>query len=170
MCRIYKKVVKSGFKWLYMKKVGRCDWKMFMGEYQHTLDVKGRIIFPVKFREQLGASFVATKGLDGCLFVYDNQEWQILEAKLKQLPTTSKDARAFARFFFSGAVQLECDKLGRVLLPASLREYAKLSKDIVTIGVGSRIEIWDNNIWTKYNEESDEAVSNIAEQLVSLGI
>lgn len=143
---------------------------MFMGEFQHNIDAKGRVIFPVRFRERLGSSFVATKGLDGCLFVYSNSEWQIIESKLKQLPTASKDARAFVRFFFSGATELECDKLGRVLLPSNLREYASLQKEIVIIGVGARIEIWDSQIWSKYNEESDEAVTNIAEQLVSLGI
>ncbi len=143
---------------------------MFMGEYQHSLDAKGRIIFPAKFREKLATTFIATKGLDGCLFVYSYAEWQVIEEKLRQLPTASKDARAYARFFFSGATELECDKLGRILLPANLREYASLVKDIVVIGVGSRIEIWDSARWRKYNEESDEAVNGIAEQLVSLGI
>lgn len=143
---------------------------MFMGEYQHNIDAKGRIIFPVKFRERLGSGFVATKGLDGCLFVYTSSEWEIIEEKLRQLPTASKDARAFVRFFFSGAIELDCDKMGRVLLPTNLREYAALEKEIVTIGVGGRIEVWDSERWKKYNEESDEAVTNIAEQLVSLGI
>ncbi len=143
---------------------------MFMGEYQHNIDAKGRVIFPVKFREQLGQTFVATKGLDGCLFVYSASEWQALEEKLKQLPTASKDARAYVRFFFSGATELECDKLGRILLPATLREYAGLSKEIAVIGVGGRVEIWDSERWKKYNEESDEAVAGIAEQLASLGI
>ena len=143
---------------------------MFMGEFQHNIDAKGRVIFPVRFRERLGSGFVATKGLDGCLFVYSNAEWQIIEAKLRQLPTASKDARAFVRFFFAGATELECDKLGRVLLPANLREYANLQKEIVIIGVGGRIEIWDSQLWEKYNDESDEAVTNIAEQLVNLGI
>lgn len=143
---------------------------MFMGEYQHNIDAKGRVIFPAKFREKLGTTFITTKGLDGCLFVYSHDEWKVIEEKLKQLPTSSKDARAYVRFFFSGATELECDKVGRILLPSTLRTYASLEKEIIVIGVGSRIEIWDSERWSKYNEESDEAVSNIAEQLVSLGI
>ena len=142
---------------------------VFMGEYQHNVDAKGRITLPAKFREQLGALFVITKGLDGCLFVYSKEEWSLLEDKLKQLPTASKDARAFVRFFFSGATEVESDKLGRVLLPTSLREYAALQKEVVVIGVGGRVEIWDSAKWRTYNDESDDAVNNIAEQLVSLG-
>ncbi len=143
---------------------------MFMGEYQHNIDVKGRISFPAKFREQLGQRFIATKGLDKCLFVYSEEEWKALEDKLKQLPTTSKDARSVVRFFFSGATELECDKLGRILLPSNLREHAALNREISIIGVGGRIEIWDSECWRKYNEESGEVINNIAEQLVSLGI
>ena len=120
---------------------------MFMGEYNHTIDAKGRIIVPSKFREILGDEFVITKGLDGCLFVYDNHEWAAFEEKLKALPITNKDARAFVRFFLAGAASVEVDKQGRILLPGSLREFASLQKDAVLIGVGSRIEIWSRERW-----------------------
>ncbi|MCE5286846.1 MAG: division/cell wall cluster transcriptional repressor MraZ [Pelosinus sp.] len=143
---------------------------MFMGEYLHTIDNKGRLIFPAKFRELLGEGFVATKGLDNCLFVYCKDEWAILENKLKQLPLAKAEARAFVRFFFSGAAELECDKQGRVLLPNNLREYAKLDKDVVVLGVSNRIEIWNKKAWDSYNEQIGPSVTNIAENLVDLGI
>ena len=120
---------------------------MFMGEYNHTIDAKGRVIVPSKFRETLGDEFVVTKGLDGCLFVYDNNEWAAFEEKLKSLPITNKDARQFVRFFLAGAASVEVDKQGRILLPGSLREFAELIKDVVLIGVGSRIEIWSKERW-----------------------
>lgn len=141
-----------------------------MGEYQHTVDNKGRLIFPVKFREALGEKFVATKGLDNCLFVYSLEEWAILENKLKQLPLAKPEARAFVRFFFAGAAELECDKQGRVLLPTNLREHARLDKDVVVIGVSSRIEIWSQAAWDEYNAKIGPEVATIAENLVDLGI
>ena len=143
---------------------------MLMGEYAHTLDAKGRLILPAKFREALGDVFVVTKGLDNCLFVYAKEEWTILEAKLKQLPLAKTEARAFVRFFFAGAAEVECDKQGRALLPANLREYAQLDKDIVVLGVSSRVEIWSKTVWDKYSEEISPSVSSIAENLVDLGI
>ncbi|BBB93270.1 MAG TPA: division/cell wall cluster transcriptional repressor MraZ [Methylomusa anaerophila] len=143
---------------------------MFMGEYQHTIDNKGRLILPAKFRDELGEVFIATKGLDNCLFVYTKNEWAILEEKLKKLPLAKPEARAFVRFFFSGAAELECDKQGRVLLPNNLREYATLEKDVVVIGVSNRIEIWDETVWDKYNEEVSPTVAQIAENLADLGI
>ncbi|MCI8984292.1 MAG: division/cell wall cluster transcriptional repressor MraZ, partial [Hungatella sp.] len=115
---------------------------MFMGEYNHTVDAKGRLIVPSKFREQLGDEFVVTKGLDGCLFVYENTEWKILEEKLKKLPLTNANARKINRFFLAGAALCEVDKQGRILLPAVLREFAGIGKDAVMVGVGNRIEIW----------------------------
>ena len=116
---------------------------MFMGEYSHNIDAKGRMIVPSKFREQLGDEFVVTKGLDGCLFVYPNEEWQNIEEKFRNVPLTSKDARKFSRFFFAGATTCEVDKQGRILLPAVLREFAGLEKEVVSVGVLKRIEIWD---------------------------
>lgn len=115
---------------------------MFMGEYNHIIDAKGRLIVPAKFREILGDNFVVTKGLDGCLFVYSDKEWQAFEEKLKTLPLTNKNARQFTRFFLAGAAQVEVDKQGRILLPQVLREFAGLEKEVVLVGVASRIEIW----------------------------
>ncbi len=139
-----------------------------MGEYQHTLDDKGRMIVPVKFREPLGSSFVMTRGLDKCLFVYPQSEWEILEAKLKSLPMTRADARSFVRFFFSGATECELDKQGRVLISASLREYAGLQREAVVIGVSNRIEIWSQETWASYSEQAAESFAEIAEKLVDL--
>lgn len=141
-----------------------------MGEYSHTLDIKGRLIFPAKFREMLGEKFIATKGLDGCLFVYTQEEWAILENKLKQLPLAKPEARAFVRFFFAGAAELEVDKQGRVLLPNNLREHARLDKDVIVIGVSSRVEIWGKEAWDEYNNQISPEVTKIAENLVDLGI
>ena len=112
-----------------------------MGEYNHTIDTKGRLIVPSKFREALGDEFVVTKGLDGCLFVYDNKEWSAFEEKLKALPLMNKESRKFVRFFLAGAANVEVDKQGRILIPSVLREFAGLDKDVVLVGVASRIEI-----------------------------
>ena len=143
---------------------------MLLGEYQHSIDAKGRVILPAKLRDELGENCIATKGLEKCLFVYPKQEWNIIEGKLKQLPLAKSEARAFVRFFFSGAAELESDRQGRVLIPASLREYAGLDKDIVIIGVLNRIEIWDKTAWDEYNSQIGPTVTDIAEQLVDLGI
>ncbi|NLZ93445.1 MAG: division/cell wall cluster transcriptional repressor MraZ [Firmicutes bacterium] len=141
---------------------------MFMGEYQHTIDSKGRLIMPAKFREELGDSFVLTRGLDNCLFVYPLPEWTALEQKLKALPFTRSDARAFTRFFFSGAAECELDKQGRVLIPNNLREHAKLQKDVVVIGVSSRVEIWSAEVWQQYSEETGVSFEDIAEKIIDL--
>ena len=123
---------------------------MFMSEYNHTVDTKGRLIVPSKFREQLGDEFVVTKGMDGCLFVYANDDWSAFEQKLTSLPLINKEARKFARFFLAGAAQVEVDKQGRILLPANLRQFAGLEKDVVLGGVGSRIEIWSRENWENH--------------------
>ncbi|OZB91721.1 division/cell wall cluster transcriptional repressor MraZ [Paenibacillus sp. XY044] len=141
---------------------------MFMGEYQHSLDDKGRVTIPAKFRELLGSSFVITRGLDQCLFVYPMNEWQILEQKLKSLSLMKSDARAFTRFFFSGATECEWDKQGRVNLPGNLRQYAKLEKECVVLGVSSRVEIWSKDTWEEYFQQSEETFNDIAEKLVDL--
>ena len=141
---------------------------MFMGEYNHTVDAKGRLIVPSKFREQLGDEFVVTKGLDGCLFVYPNEEWQNIEEKFRNVPLTSKDARKFSRFFFAGAAACEVDKQGRILLPSVLREFAGIGKDAVLVGVGSRIEIWNKDKWMEANTFDD--MEEIAEHMEGLGI
>ena len=141
---------------------------MFMGEYNHTVDAKGRLIVPSKFREQLGDEFVVTKGLDGCLFVYENTEWKALEEKLHALPLTNANARKFSRFFLAGATTCEVDKQGRILLPAVLRDFAKIDKDAVLVGVGSRIEIWSKELWIQANTYDD--MNEIAENMEGLGI
>lgn len=143
---------------------------MFMGEFQHNIDVKGRIIVPAKFREGLGESFVVTRGLDTCLFVYPMSEWRILEDKLKKLPLTKKDARAFTRFFFSGAVECEIDKQGRINIPQPLRKYATLDKECVVIGVSNRIEFWSSEKWEDYFNDSEESFAEIAENLLDFDI
>jgi len=140
---------------------------MFMGEYNHTIDAKGRLIVPSKFREQLGNEFVITKGLDGCLFVYSNEEWQNIENSFRDKPLTSKDARKFMRFFFAGACSCEVDKQGRILIPAVLREFADITKDAVLVGVGGRIEIWSKEKWTDNGDYDD--MDEIAEHMAELG-
>ena len=141
---------------------------MFMGEYNHTIDAKGRLIVPSKFREILGDAFVVTKGLDGCLFVYDNEEWKLFEEKLRALPITNKEARQFVRFFLAGATEAEVDKQGRILIPNVLREFAELTKDVVLVGVGSRIEIWGKERFE--NEAVFEDMDEIAEHMAQLGL
>lgn len=139
-----------------------------MGEFQHTLDEKGRMIVPVKFRDGLGTSFVVTRGLDKCLFVYPMSEWEMLEQKLKSLPMTRADARSFVRFFFSGATECELDKQGRILIPATLRDYANLTRDAIVLGVSNRVEIWSDTVWRDYSEDAAESFADIAEKLVDL--
>ncbi|WP_164669102.1 division/cell wall cluster transcriptional repressor MraZ [Virgibacillus doumboii] len=143
---------------------------MFMGEFQHNIDTKGRIIVPAKFREGLGDSFVVTRGLDKCLFAYPMDEWKLLEEKLKKLPLTKKDARAFTRFFFSGAVECEVDKQGRINIPQPLRNYAVLDKECTVIGVSNRVEFWANENWEDYFSDSEESFGEIAENLMDFDI
>lgn len=141
---------------------------MFIGEYNHTIDTKGRLIIPAKLREGLGDRFVVTKGLDGCLSIYAMNEWHALEEKIHALPLTNPSARKFSRFILAGAAECELDKMGRVLLPQVLRQAADLQKEVVLIGVGSRIEIWDKEKWTAANTYDD--MSEVAENLEGLGI
>ena len=143
---------------------------MFMGEYQHSMDNKGRVIVPIRFRDGLGEKFVATRGLDNCLFVYPMQEWSILEKKLTELPITSKNARSFVRFFFSGATECELDKQGRISLPVNLRDYAELLKEIIFIGLANRIELWSKERWDHYLNSAEESYEEIAATMEELGI
>lgn len=142
---------------------------MFMGEYNHTIDVKGRLIIPAKFRETLGDKFIVTKGLDGCLFVYPKNEWSLFEDKLKVLPLTNKDARQFTRFFLAGAAACEVDKQGRILLPQVLRDFAQLEKEVVLIGVANRVEIWSKINWEQSMSTYNDDMNEIAEKMESLG-
>lgn len=141
---------------------------MFMSEYNHTIDTKGRLIIPAKFRDALGQEFVVSKGMDGCLFVYANDDWNAFEQKLTSLPLINKQARQFARFFLSGATPVELDKQGRILLPAPLRDFAGLDKDVVLVGVGSRVEIWSKEKWDNISEDVD--MDDITAAMEGLGL
>lgn len=143
---------------------------MLIGEYEHSLDVKGRLIMPAKLREDIGDKFIVTKGLDGCLFGFSQKEWNNFEEKLKTLPLTNKNARDFVRFFLSGAIECEIDKQGRFLIASNLREYAELDKEVMITGVGTRIEIWDKDKWKKYNSEENLSADQIAENMANLGM
>ena len=143
---------------------------MLLGEYNHNLDVKGRVSIPAKFREDLGEAFIVTKGLDNCLFVYSKKEWETFETKLKTLPLTNPNARNFIRFFFSGATECEIDKQGRINIPQNLRDYAGLSKEVYVIGVSTRVEIWDKEKWENYTSQDNMDLDEIAGQMSNLGI
>ena len=143
---------------------------MLIGEYEHSLDVKGRLIMPAKLRIDMGEKFIVTKGLDGCLFAFSQNEWLNFESKLKALPLSDKNARNFVRFFLSGATECEIDKQGRFLIAGNLREYANLEKDVVIIGVGTRLEIWAKGKWENYNSDENISADDIAENMTMLGI
>lgn len=135
------------------------------GEYQHTLDAKGRLFIPAKLREQLGDSFVVTKGLDDCLFVYPQEAWEELEQKIRQLPMSK--SRSLQRFFLSSAADVTVDRQGRIVIPPVLRRYAGLEHDVVVIGVGERAELWDARRWNAYTDDLDS--ENIAQAMEELG-
>ena len=141
---------------------------MFMGEYSHSVDAKGRLIVPAKFREQLGDQFVVTKGVDGCLYVYSQEEWKRIEEKFREVNLTTKDARKFMRFFFAGAAMCEVDKQGRILIPSVLRDFAGLEKDVVLVGVLSKIEIWDKDRYADASSYGD--MDEIVEHMAELGL
>ena len=143
---------------------------MLLGDYSHNLDAKGRVSVPAKFREDLGHTFIVTKGLDNCLFAYSKEEWKTFEEKLKNLPLTNMNARNFIRFFFSGATECEIDKQGRINITQNLREYASLSKDVYIIGVSTRVEIWDKEKWDNYTSPENMDLDEIANQMSNLGI
>lgn len=138
---------------------------MFMGEYHHNIDDKGRLIIPSKFRNELGEKFIVTRGLEECLFVYSISEWNEIINKLKQLPFTNKDARLFMRMFMSGATECELDKNGRINIPTTLTKYASLDKECVVIGVNERLEIWSSSKFDNFFNENIDNFSDIAENL-----
>ena len=138
---------------------------MFMGEYHHNIDEKGRLIMPSKFRDALGDEFIVTRGMDSCLFVYTKESWDKLTNELNQLSFTKKDVRAFQRFFLSGATMCEFDKQGRINITTPLASYACLSKECVIIGVNDRIEIWAKERFDDFLDENIENISDIAERL-----
>ncbi|MDE2001295.1 MAG: division/cell wall cluster transcriptional repressor MraZ [Patescibacteria group bacterium] len=143
---------------------------MFIGEYNHTVDQKGRIAVPVKFRLSLGAGAIVTRGLDHCLFVFEKGEWEKLAQKLIAMPIAQSNSRAFARLMLAGAMEAELDAQGRILLPDYLREYASLGKRAVVAGLYNRLEIWDEKAWSQYKEKTEASGDDIAEKLGSLGI
>ena len=139
---------------------------MFVGEYYHNIDAKGRIIVPAKFREKLGEQFIIAKGFEGCLFVYPMEDWQELTEKMALLPSNQKNARSLQRRFLSGAAEAEPDKQGKVLLTSLHREYANLTKEVAIIGVGKRVEIWDAQSWIDYsNDENEMSIEEAAESM-----
>ncbi len=139
----------------------------FMGEYTHSIDQKGRLIIPSKFRELLGEKFVVTKGMDGCLWIFSSKSWDEFTNNLQNLQTSSANVRKVKRYFFAGATETETDKQGRILLPQSLRAHAKLEKDVVLAGVSDKIEIWDADEWAKISNVDD--VEDVAENMGELG-
>nr|WP_319487494.1 division/cell wall cluster transcriptional repressor MraZ [uncultured Caproiciproducens sp.] len=137
---------------------------MLIGEYQHNIDIKGRVIVPARFREDLGEHFYITKGLDGCLFVLSPEEWTRLQDKVKAMPISK--ARGLQRFFFSGAAEVEPDKQGRILIPQVLRDHAQLTKDVTFIGTSSRAEIWDSRRWNEFNSTlTEESIAEAMDML-----
>lgn len=143
---------------------------MLIGEYDHSLDEKGRLIMPAKLREDMGDKFIITTGLDGCLFGFSIEEWSKFENKLKTLPITNKNARNFVRFFLSGATECELDKQGRFLIASKLREVATLEKDVTIIGAGTRIEIWNKEKWQEQTQEENLSIEEIEKNMEELGI
>jgi len=137
----------------------------FLGEYQHALDEKGRLTMPARFRTGLGDPFVVTRGLDGCLFAYPLDVWEDITGQLDSLPFTESAPRAFARLFFSGAVEASVDRQGRLLIPPPLRSHAALDKDAVVIGVSNRVEIWSGERWRDYRARAEEEYQSLAEGL-----
>lgn len=143
---------------------------MFIGEYQHNLDVKGRMAVPVKFRKNLAGGAILTRGLDRCLFLFTRDEWELLAEKLKNLPLAQANSRAFARLMLAGAMDVEVDGQGRILVPDYLRKYADLKKETVVAGLYNRLEIWDAEAWKQYKTKTESASEEIAEKLGELGI
>lgn len=143
---------------------------MLLGEYQHTLDEKGRMALPAKFRKKLEAGAIITRGLDKCLFVFGKKEWEILAQKLIALPLAQANSRAFSRLMLAGAMDVEIDKQGRILVPDYLREYAQLKKEVVVAGLYNRMEIWEKDVWKQYKEKTESQSEEIAEKLGELGV
>lgn len=143
---------------------------MFIGEYNHNIDEKGRLAIPVKFRSDLARGAVVTRGLDNCLFLYSMEEWEKLADKLSKLPISKANTRAFARLMLSGAMDVEIDKQGRIILPDYLRKYASIKKKAVVAGLYSRLEIWDEESWENYKQGTEKDSKDIAEALGELGV
>ncbi len=143
---------------------------MFIGEYAHTIDNKGRLSIPVKFRNTLNDGAVITRGLDNCLFLYSKEEWDKLASRLSKLPISQANTRAFARLMLAGAMDVDLDRQGRVILPDYLRKYATLQKKVVIAGLFNRLEIWDSATWNSYKEKTEKATDQITKHMADLGI
>jgi MraZ protein len=143
---------------------------MFYGEYEHTIDRKGRLIIPSKFRQTLQTQQIQTlfltRGLDSCLFLFPENEWKLAEARFKQIPFTKSEGRKFNRLFFSGAVEAQPDRLGRILVPKTLKDFARIKEDVVVVGVSSRIEIWAKEAWREFYETSRQGFEEVAERVL----
>lgn len=143
---------------------------MFIGEYSHSIDEKGRVMLPKKFQMELLEGAVVTRGLDACLFLYSRKEWEKLATRIAALPISKSGSRAFSRHMLAGAMDVELDKQGRVVLPEYLRQYAAMKKDVVIAGLYNRLELWDKSAWKKYKEATEKESSEVAEQLGELGV
>ena len=151
--------MKLGIKW------GKVVKFMLMGEYRNSLDAKGRIVIPSKFREELGNKIILTRGLDGSLFIYSEDAWNKLTEKLQTLSFTEKESRNFTRFLLSGANTLEFDKQGRIIIPSYLKEYANFTKEVVLVGVLNRVELWSGEAWDKFMTDNFDDLSSISSDL-----
>ncbi|MCR5101609.1 MAG: division/cell wall cluster transcriptional repressor MraZ [Butyrivibrio sp.] len=158
----------GGKKWQKVDESGIKVGNTFRGEYSHTIDAKGRLIIPSKFRESLGENFVVTRGLDGCLFVFTSEGWDEFESKIQVLPIDNKDARMLSRFFIAGAADAEVDKQGRINIPANLIQHAAIEKDAVIAGVGGRLEIWSKERWEMSTTFDD--IDDIAAKMSQYGL
>ena len=156
----------------FQEKRGQVIFLLFMliGEYKHTIDDKNRISLPSKFRKEVGKKIVITRGLDNCLFIYPIKEWEKVSTKLRELPMGASDTRGFNRFMFAGAVELDIDSIGRILIPDYLRSFARLSDKAVFAGVGSRIEIWEESVWEAYKRKIERQGDALAEKLGEIGV
>ncbi|MEX2145209.1 MAG: division/cell wall cluster transcriptional repressor MraZ [Candidatus Spechtbacterales bacterium] len=143
---------------------------MFLGEYTHTIDSKKRLAIPARFRKEVGKNTVITRGLDNCLFVFTKTEWNKLSAKIGSLPLGQSDARGFSRLMLAGAMEVSVDRLGRILIPDYLKQYASLKKQVIVTGVYNRIEVWDESVWNIYKKRSEKEAGNMAERLGELGL
>ena len=143
---------------------------MFLGTYFHTIDDRNRVSVPKKFRDELGFTAIITRGLDGCLFLYNMETWEKIVDRIQATPLTQGDARSFARHVLSGAMEVEIDRLGRIILPTYLKQFAAFEKDIAVLGVGERIELWDKKRWEGYSKDLDKRSDEVAERLAETGI
>ncbi len=143
---------------------------MLIGQYKHTIDIKKRLALPIKFRGELGVKVIVTKGIENCLVVYTIKEWEIMSQKLGNLPVSQGEARSFARHLLASAMEVELDKLGRILLPDYLKDYSDLKKNVVICGLSNRLEIWDEQKWNDYSKNAEKGVEEIVSKLGSLGI